>query len=136
MTAAAKPGGTGKPRKTARLTRAPGGRQNVVKVLLTDEEKVRIAARAKVAGVSVQRLMIEAALAGDEQTASERRGLVDEFTGARRLVAAIGRNLNQLTRAANATGELPPELSATMHATAQALARLNAATERLDGTGQ
>ncbi|GAA2148736.1 plasmid mobilization protein [Actinomadura napierensis] len=125
-----------RPRKVTRLQRAPGGRQNVVKVLMTDEEKVQIAARAKVAGVSMQRLMIEAALAGDEQTASERRGLIAEFAGARRLVAAIGRNLNQLTRAANASGEVPQEVTATMHAAARALGRLSEATDKLSGTSR
>jgi hypothetical protein len=123
-------------RKVTRLTRVPGGRHNRVKVLLTDEEYLHIAARAEVAGVSIQRLMVEAVLAGDGQTAGERRGLIDEFTGARRLVAAIGRNLAQLTEAAGAAGEIPSELSATMHAAARALGRLNEAIDRLNGTAR
>jgi hypothetical protein len=120
-------------RRTSRQPRQPGGRKNVVKVLLSDQERERLAGRARVAGVSVQRLLVEAALAGDAQTATERRGLIAEFAGARRLVAQVSNNVNQLARAANATGEIPAELSATMHAATRMIARLEAAMVALTG---
>jgi ABC-type transporter Mla subunit MlaD len=126
-----------KPRKIARLTRVPGGRGKTVKVSMTDDEYLQVGARARVAGVSMQRLMIEAALASGDGTAgggmsaSERRGLIAEFTGARRLVAQVSNNINQLAKVANATGEIPAEFSATMHAAARLLNRLDAAAGQL-----
>jgi hypothetical protein len=118
-------------RPAVRRRRLAGGRRHQHLVRLSDEEQVQILARARVAGVSVPRLLVESALAGDAQTASERRAQVTDLLGARRLLAAVSNNLNQLTRAANATGELPPELSATLHATARVIARLDAATAGL-----
>lgn len=120
-------------RKPARQTRLPGGRKNKYTVRLSDEEALVVQARAAVAGVSVPRLLVEAAMAGDAQTASERRALVAEFLGARRLLAKVGNNVNQLARVANATGGLPPELEATLHATVRMIARLDAATTLLSG---
>lgn len=90
-------------------------------------------ARAAGVGVSVQRLMVEAALAGDVRTVSERRGMVAELAGALRLVGAISNNVNQLARAYNASGEVPAETAATLHAAARALARLNEAVDELGG---
>lgn len=115
---------TGRP--GARQRRLPGGRRHGIYVRLSDQELQTLEDRAAAAGVSVPRLLVEAALAGDAQTASERRALVVELLGARRLTAAVGNNLNQLTRVANATGEVPPELSATLHATARAIGRIDA----------
>lgn len=118
-------------RKQVRQRRLPGGRKNKVTVRMSDEEARFIQARALVAGVSVPKLLVEAALAGDVQTLSERRALAAEIVAARRLLARIGNNLNQLTRVANATGELPPQLVATMDATARTIARLEEATKQL-----
>ena len=120
-------------RPAARRRRQPGGRPHQHLVRLSDEEQVQILARARVAGVSVPRLLVEAALAGDAQTASERRALVAEFLAARRLLARVSNNVNQLAAAANATGEVPAELHATMHAVARVTARLDASVAELNG---
>ncbi|KWX05991.1 hypothetical protein TH66_00310 [Carbonactinospora thermoautotrophica] len=125
----------GRPRRrgTGRLRRQPGGRRNVVFVRLSDEEKEKIAARAEALGVSIQRLLVESALAGSAQTVTERRALVAELLGVRRLVAALGNNINQLARVANATGAAPPELAAAAAAVARAMARLDATVAGVSG---
>lgn len=119
--------------RAVRQRRQPGGRRHKHTVRLSDEEQELIVARAAAAGVSVPRLLVESALAGDAQTASERRALTTEFLGARRLLAAVGNNVNQLAMAANATGEIPPEIGATLHAVARVTARLEAAVADLTG---
>uniref|UniRef100_UPI003F490983 MobC family plasmid mobilization relaxosome protein n=1 Tax=Actinomadura sp. CA-154981 TaxID=3240037 RepID=UPI003F490983 len=56
-------------------------------------------------------------------TASERRALVVEFLAARRQVAGIAGNVNQLAKAANA-GHPPEELAPALRAVQQAMERL------------
>jgi len=85
-----------------------------------------IAARAAAARISIQRFMVEAAVAGDAVTATERRAVVAELLAARRLVAAMGTNLNQLAKVANATRQVRPEVTAAAVAAAQAAGRLDA----------
>jgi hypothetical protein len=104
-----------------------------VLVRLSDAEKLQIQARAISAGVSMPRLLVEAALLGSAQTASERRALVAELLAARRLVAALGNNVNQLARVANSTGQVPSELAAAAAAVARATARLDAAVADVSG---
>lgn len=118
-------------RQARRLRRHPGGRRNVVKVLMTDAEAAAVRDRAAQVGVSVPRLLVESALAGDARTVSERHALVEEFLGARRLVAAVSRNLNQLTVGLHSTGRARPELETALHAAARTLARLDGAVEDL-----
>jgi len=95
---------------------------------MSDAEQAIVDARAGQAGVSVPRFLVEAGLAGDAASASQLRANAAELLAARRLVAAVGVNLNQLAKVANATGEVPAALEATMHATLRFLARLDAAT--------
>lgn len=128
--------GPERPVRRTRLRRQPGGRRHTVWVRLSDREKAQLEERAKAGGVSVPRLLVESALLGDAQTAGERRQAIAELLGARRMVAAVGNNLNQLTRTANATGELPPQLGATLHAAFRVLQRLDAAAAPFDrGSG-
>jgi Bacterial mobilisation protein (MobC) len=118
-------------RGAARMRRQPGGRGHQVKVRLNDAEYAATAARAAGARVSMQRLLVEAALAGDAATASERRALVAELLAARRLVLAMGNNLNQLARVANSTGFVRPEVSAAAAAAARAVQRLEDAAHAI-----
>ncbi|MCD0448318.1 MobC family plasmid mobilization relaxosome protein [Actinocorallia sp. API 0066] len=103
---------------------------------MTDAEHQALVERAGRVGLSVPRLMVEASLADDVRTVSERRGLVVEFSGAKQLAAAIGNNLNQLARAANATGVIPEELAVTLVATRRVLSRLETAVEAMGGRGR
>lgn len=80
--------------------------------MLTDDESARVCSRAAAARVSVPRLLVEAALARDTATVSERRALVVELLAARRLVAETGNHLSELTTAAHAAGQMGPEVTA------------------------
>lgn len=119
-------------RGAARMKRLPGGRSHQARVTMSDGEYAVIAARAAAARVSVPRFLAEAALAGDAVTASERRALVAELLAARRLAAALGGNLNQLARVANATGQLRPEVTAAAAAAGRAADRLRAAAAAIE----
>ena len=62
--------------------------------------------RAGELGVSVPRLMVEAALSGVE-TPAQRRAWIGELFELRRLLATVANNVNQLAKVANTSGELP-----------------------------
>lgn len=117
-----------KRRPVLRQRRQEGGRQHKHTVRLSEDEQRIIAARAAEAGVSLPRFLAEAGVAGDAATASERRAAAAELLAVRRLLAAIGGNINQLAAVANATGQCPPALQATMHATARILSHLDEVT--------
>jgi hypothetical protein len=103
--------------KAQRMRRETGGRKNAVKVLLSDTEQQEIRSRAEAAGLSVPRLLVEAALS----------------LSSHRLVGAISNNLNQLTKVAHATGRMPEGLPGTPEATTRVLARLEQDAKDLRG---
>ena len=102
-----------------------GGRQRLLKVKVSDQELTAVRRKASRLGVSAQRLLIESALIGSEQSVTERRALYEELMAVRRLLAALGNNVNQIARATHATGQTPP-LDATATALARMLARADA----------
>jgi hypothetical protein len=127
----------------ARLRRTASGRHRVITVRVTDTEYDAITARAAVLGISRQRLMVEAATAPRPAggplygvPASERNALTIELLGVRRLIAGLANNLNQLARAANATGAVPAELPPAAAATTRTLHRLDATVDALNPSGR
>lgn len=122
--------------RARRLTRAEGGRRYVITVRVNAAEFEAISARAIVAGVSRQRLMVEAATADADEagqpalTASERRAQVVEFLAVRRQVAGMAVNLNQIAKATNA-GHPPDEFAPALRAIQSTLARLDEAVDVL-----
>lgn len=123
-----------------RLMRAEGGRRHVITVRVTDAELEAISTRAIGAGVSRQRLMVEAALArvdeaGPAMTASERRALVVELLAARRQVAGLATNINQIAKAAN-SGHPPDDLATALRAIHRTLERLDTAVDALAPPGR
>lgn len=114
-----------------RRENAPGGRRRRHSVLVTPEEEGLLVRLAAEQGVTVPRLLVEAATAERVgETASDRRELLTELFGVHRALGAVGNNLNQLTRAANATGDLAVELEHTLAAVRRQLVRLD---DTLDG---
>lgn len=102
---------------------------------LSIEDDARLVELAAAAGVSVPRLLVEAALAEHGETATDRSALRTEFFHARRLMSAVSNNLNQMTRAANATGEVQEDLADTLAVIGQVARRLDAALTAL-GAGR
>ena len=114
-----------------RRENAPGGRRHRHSVLVTPEEEGLLIRLAAEQGVTVPRLLVEAATAEQPgETASDRRELVTELFAVHRALGAVGNTLNQLTRAANATGDLAVELEHTLVAVRRLLMRLD---DTLDG---
>ena len=74
-------------------------------VTLTKAERDQLRAMAAELRVSVPRLMVESALSGVE-TPSARRRVMAELFEARRLLATVANNVNQLARSANISGQV------------------------------
>lgn len=105
-------------------------RQLRQEVVLTPAEQAGLRARARELGVSVPRLMVEAALSNDVEPASQRRAELVELFEIRRLLATVANNVNQLAHVANAELALPPaqRLDAVLGEVREVLGELRAAT--------
>ena len=96
-----------------RQPNAEGGRSVRRVVKLTVEQDLALQVMAKELDVSVPRLLVESTLAQFRgETAAERRELITALFLVQRSVSAVGNNLNQIARAANATGEIDVALGA------------------------
>jgi hypothetical protein len=94
-------------KRISRMPTLTGGRHFVVKVRLSDSEHNELRRRAKTAGMSVQRFLFEAAMAGSAtQSAEQRRAQVDAQR-ARLVLTSIANNVNQLAKWANTNHILP-----------------------------
>ncbi len=81
----------------------PGRRRVYQQVTLTAEEQQRLRERAEQLGVTVPRLMVEAALAGT-QTLTERADIRLRLDQLVQLLANIANNVNQVAHQANIEG--------------------------------
>ncbi len=91
-----------------RRANAPGGaREYAHKVKVTAEEEAVLTRLAEQAGVSVPRLLVEAAVAQDRLTATDRQQILTQLFQLNHVVGGAANNLNQLARHVNATGEFP-----------------------------
>jgi hypothetical protein len=108
-----------------------GGRQHRHTVKVSPEEEARLRLMAGEQQVTVARLLAESALAGSGVNAAEHRQLAAELFAAKRLLASIANNVNQLAKVANSTGEVPPEMAATLDAVRRVAARIEASVQGL-----
>lgn len=116
-----------------RRANVPGGRQHVHKLKVSPEEEAMLLLRAERRGMTIPRYVLEAALSPIEaETIDDRRKVMAEVFRAVRMLGAISNNVNQLARHANATGELPAELSATLTAAREAMRRADEALDRIE----
>lgn len=128
---------TGASTGARRLPRTTGGRRHTITVKVGPVEYEAIQTRADEAGVSKQRLMVEAATAqADESgqpvlTRSERVAMVAEFLRCQRVVSRLGVDVSKLAAREHTTDELPDELTAAASAVEKALASLDAAIDAL-----
>lgn len=100
-------------------------------VRVTPEEEAVLAQLAAAHRVSVPRLLVESTLSRDAgETPTERRDALAEMYRAVRLLASITNNVNQMTRAANATGELAAEMSVTLARARETAQRITASIDR------
>lgn len=94
-----------------------GGRPIRREVKLTEAEDTALRFAALELGITVPRYLKESALSTSRgETLSERKALLQHLFGVQRQLAAIGNNLNQLTRASNADGSIGSDLAVTLDA--------------------
>lgn len=120
--------GRGPRRRQANTTPS---REYVHKVRVTAEQELQLTRLAEAARVTVPRLMVESALAGDGVPRGERDTVMTELFAVHRLLAATSRNINQLARAANATGEQPATTGYALQSLHRVLARVDAVLEQV-----
>lgn len=110
-----------------RRRRVEGGRLPGHRVRVTAEEEARLQLMAGRAGVSVPKLLVDAALSSTAgRSPGERDRVIGELLQMRRLLSASSINMNQLAKIANGTGEVPAEAAAAIGAMRQTVARLDA----------
>lgn len=119
-----------------RRANVEGGRQHRHEVKVTPEEEGALLRKANAKGITIPRLLVESALAEDgAEIASDRRALMVDMFAAYRTLASLGNNLNQIAKATNAEGSVPPELREplrhTLDAVRTAAVAMNAAIEEL-----
>ncbi|WP_161970380.1 plasmid mobilization relaxosome protein MobC [Kocuria sp. HSID16901] len=85
------------------------GARSTIKVTVSEVERAALYRLESETGRSAQTIMLSAALDGSGESTVDRRALAAELMMARQQLAAVGNNLNQLARHANATSEFPME---------------------------
>lgn len=111
--------------RRARRENVPGGRQHRHVVKVSPEEEALLLAKAAAQGVTIPRLLVESAMAGGGETASQRRQLLAELFAVHRLLGSIANNVNQIAKATNATLEPQDETGATFAAVRRVAARID-----------
>ncbi|MEU1132635.1 hypothetical protein ABZ383_22700 [Streptomyces sp. NPDC005900] len=89
---------------------------------MSDDEFAVIEGRARVLGISVQRVLIEAAMGVPPLTRTERQALHTELTSIKRLLGNLTNNVNQIARARNSDVDVQPKLIAAVLSRAAAAA--------------
>lgn len=120
-------------RRLVRRRRAnvEGGRQVAHQVKVSAEEEGVLVRLAEEQHVTVPRLLVESALADTAGTTpSQRRAVMTELFGVHRLLGAISRNVNQLTKMEH-VGEKRDDLRATLAAVRRTAERIDAAVDEL-----
>ncbi|GAA2559337.1 hypothetical protein HD598_002736 [Neomicrococcus aestuarii] len=119
-----------------RQANVTGGRpiRREVKLSVSEDAALRVAAASM--GVTVPRLLKESALSASRgETVTERHELIKELFLVQRAIAAVGNNINQIARAANATGEISEELQGSLVYARSVLKRMDAVLESLSLDG-
>lgn len=114
-----------------RRANVPGGRRHSHEVKVTPEEEALLLQRAEAQRVTIPRLLVEAALAPQGETPTQRRELLAEMFAVNRLLGNLANNVNQIAKATNATGEWQAETAATLSAVRRTSVRIDAAIDRL-----
>jgi hypothetical protein len=84
-------------------------REKSYRVYVTAEEDVQLRARAEVQGVTVPRLLFEAAMNAQVRTDTEWKSAVMALFKTNNLLGNLTNNVNQLARFANTEGQFPAD---------------------------
>lgn len=124
-------GGEGRQERRRRRANAPGGRRHSHEVKVTAEEEAMLLQRALAERVTIPRLLVEAALAPQGETPTQRRELLAQLFTVNRLLGTIANNVNQIAKATNATGEWQTETAATLNAARRTMNRIEGTIDSL-----
>ncbi|EKT79746.1 mobilization protein [Rhodococcus opacus M213] len=127
------PGASNAARSSRRRRRknVAGGRTHSHQVVVSPEEELALRRRADALGVTIPRLLVESALTPSVQTLPERRANASALLSAMGLLGAVSRNINQIAKATNASGEVSEDLTATLAAVRRIGDRMNQHAEDL-----
>ena len=115
-----------------RRANAKGGRHHRHEVKVTPEEEARLVMVAQSLGVTVSRLLVESALAGERgETATERARLLTELFAVHRTLAGVANNVNQIAKKLHGTGELAVESGVVLGEARAVMARIDALIDGL-----
>lgn len=102
--------------RRARRARVKGGRSESVHVKFTPEELQAVSLRAVAAGLSVPSYLALTGLRPEGVDSADARSALTNIVGARRVLAGIASNLNQLTHKLHGTGEVDDALPVVLAA--------------------
>ena len=127
--------GQGSGRRLNRRRRANiDGETQYVRVSMSEQERTRLYVLEERTGRSPSEILVSAALyAQSSDSLAERRALATEFMAARRYLAALSNNVNQLARHANATDEFPEEARVALGRVRGIADRMNVIIDGLAG---
>ena len=128
----------GEPDGTRRVWRRraenePGGRQFRHEVKVTAEEEAKLVVLSKQQRVTIPRLLVSSALSRDTAriTVEQQRELLTELFAVHRLLGNMANNVNQIAKAVNSTGEVPPQSTHVYNAAFNAIRRVNETIDKL-----
>lgn len=109
-----------------RRANVAGGRPHSWQVTASDDEAAALVVKAEQARKTVPALLFDAAMAeGRAESVVIGVEVRDELTAIRNMMRALGNNVNQLAKHANATGEFPAEAHAAIKAVQATAVRIN-----------
>ena len=109
-----------------RRANVKGGRPHAWQVTASDEEAAALIVKAAQSHKTVPALLFDAAMAqGQAEKFVLGTEIRDELVAIRNMMRALGNNVNQLAKHANATGEFPAEAHAAIKAVQRTAARIN-----------
>lgn len=110
------------------------GQTQYVRVSMSEQERTRLYVLEEQTGRSSSEILVSAALyAQSSDSLAERRALATEFMTARRYLAALSNNMNQLAKHANATDEFPEEARVVLGRVRDIADRMNGIVDGLAG---
>lgn len=114
-----------------RRRRVVGGRSEKVVVRFTPEELAAVSLRAAAAGLTTPSYLAVTGLRPEGVAAADARSALINMTGARRVLAGVASNLNQLTHKLHGTGQVDASLPAVLEAVERIASRVESAIAEL-----
>ena len=116
-----------------RAENEPGGRQFRHEVKVTPEEEAKLVVLSKQQRVTIPRLLVSSALSRDTAriTVEQQRELLTELFAVHRLLGNMANNVNQVAKAVNSTGDVPPQTPHVYNAAFNAIRRVNETIDKL-----